>query len=234
MKDQIDKLLRIQGLDLRIRDLELMLLALPEELDAVRRELVSRQEELKSKGAGIEEILAERRKLEGELEKNSEEIGKFSSQLNEVKTNEQYNALQKEIKALKEKNSAIEEEILIGMDRGEKLEEEKRNSGGEVRLAEGKAAAEEKRVEEDLRSIGVDIEKAIEERQVAAADVEKRFLVRYEAIRRGTDRQVLSRIERDACELCYRQVPPQRVVEVKKMVDLITCEGCGRILIWVG
>ncbi len=234
MKDQIEKLLRIQGLDLRIRDLELMLKSLPEELDTARKELESRQKEIEEKGGALRSILLERKKLEGDLDSNSGEIGKFSGQLNEVKTNEQYNALQKEIKALKEKNSAIEEVVLIGMDRGEELEEEKKAIAGDVRKAEEKLASEEKRISGELESIGVDIEKAKIERQTACSEVEKKFISRYESIRAGTDRQVISRIEREACELCYRQIPPQRVIEVKKMLDLICCEGCGRILIWAG
>ncbi|MCH7619489.1 MAG: hypothetical protein IH880_06940, partial [Candidatus Marinimicrobia bacterium] len=36
---------------------------------------------------------------------------------------------------------------------------------------------------------------------------------------------------RGACGGCFHSLPPQLVVEVKKMERIINCEACGRVLI---
>ncbi|MFC1563274.1 C4-type zinc ribbon domain-containing protein, partial [candidate division KSB1 bacterium] len=31
---------------------------------------------------------------------------------------------------------------------------------------------------------------------------------------------------------CYNSIPPQKLVEIRKMDKVIKCEFCGRILVW--
>ncbi len=234
MKEQIEKLLTLQGLDLRIADLEGMLESLPGEVEAAAGERLALERELAAKRADIEAETLKRRRLEGDLEGNSEEIAKFSVQLNEVKTNEQYNALLKEIDDRKKKNSAIEEEILLGMDRGEKLEKECDALSVDVKRAAEKEKEERSRVEKELEEVWKDLVKAKEERSVAAAALEPKTLSRYEQIHGRSRTQAVARIDREACEVCYRRIPAQRIIEVKRMKALVSCEGCGRILVWTG
>ena len=41
-------------------------------------------------------------------------------------------------------------------------------------------------------------------------------------------------IEQGACSGCGYQLPPQRIVEVQKAERIMVCEGCGRLLVWIG
>jgi hypothetical protein len=35
-----------------------------------------------------------------------------------------------------------------------------------------------------------------------------------------------------SCGGCFASLPPQFINEIRKMEKLITCETCGRILVW--
>ena len=55
---------------------------------------------------------------------------------------------------------------------------------------------------------------------------------RYERISRGKAGLAVVSIKKGACGGCFTALPPQRINEVKRNDRLITCEHCGRVLVW--
>jgi predicted nucleic acid-binding Zn-ribbon protein len=55
---------------------------------------------------------------------------------------------------------------------------------------------------------------------------------RYERISRGKAGLAVVAIKKGACGGCFSALPPQMVNEVKRNDRLITCEHCGRVLVW--
>ncbi|MYF73975.1 MAG: hypothetical protein F4175_11535 [Gemmatimonadetes bacterium] len=39
-------------------------------------------------------------------------------------------------------------------------------------------------------------------------------------------------VRKGACGGCYRQLSPQRLVEVRRADSIMRCENCGRLLVW--
>jgi predicted nucleic acid-binding Zn-ribbon protein len=77
-------------------------------------------------------------------------------------------------------------------------------------------------------------EKALKaKRDALKSKVQPRLLSSYDRIRRAKNGMAVVPVVRDGCcGGCYKQLPPQRVMEIRDMDRLILCEVCGRILVW--
>src|SRR5205823_12527842 len=56
--------------------------------------------------------------------------------------------------------------------------------------------------------------------------------LRYERIHGSREGRAVVPILKGACGGCYRAQPPQMINEAKKGDRLLTCDGCGRLMIW--
>ncbi|MFH1279865.1 MAG: C4-type zinc ribbon domain-containing protein [Candidatus Eisenbacteria bacterium] len=233
MKEQIGKLLRLQAVDRRLRELEKDLAELPEHLREAKEALAEREAELGAVKGEVEKAILAQKATEGELEKNTEQIRKYNRQLFEVKNNKEYTALRSEIEGLGGLNSELETKVLTEMERIDDLRAAKEEAAKKVGVAEEEVRKAERRAKVEGEEIGDLVEKARAEREEAARGIDRSILARYDTIRAGKGGVALAKIERDACEICFRSVPPQRIIEVKKSNRVIPCEGCGRILVWV-
>ena len=101
----------------------------------------------------------ERRRLDGELQDWETKLKKYNDQLMQVKTNDEYRAMQHEIATVKEKVGGVEEKILMLMEESET---------GERRVKQEQARLEELRRQGEARKSLVLQEKSQVEAEAAA------------------------------------------------------------------
>ena len=232
MKDTLDILFRLQKLDDEIDALEKEKAMIPgdkEEIDGKLKEMEQAIQNIKDESIDTTKLRDEK---ENDLRAIGDQINKFQGQLYQVKTNREYESLQHEIDALKEKSSGIEDVILDLLDRTEKIstaaaEEEKK-------LAEFKNKAGKEKSELDSRekelADGIAIKQ--DERKRLVVDIDDALIRRYDRIRENKAGLAVASVQNGACGGCFRRIPPQEIQELKKMQRIITCEGCGRIIVW--
>ena len=232
MKEEVEKLLGLQALDLRLDQLRKDRKVLPERVaDALR----ARDEIRKARDAAGEEIRRaelEQAAADKELQANDEKIKRCMDRQATAKNDRELNAAKSEQEALEKANDEISERILPLMEKLPEMREEKERldaegAAREEALAETKAAAAR-----EEKEIGDLLAETDEERARAAGEVDRAVLSRYERIVKGKGLPGIARVERNACEVCYRAIPPQQLIEVRKMERWIPCEGCGRLLVW--
>jgi len=68
------------------------------------------------------------------------------------------------------------------------------------------------------------------QRAELAVKIDKKILERYERILDNRDGRAVVSIANDACQGCFRVLPPQVINEVRMRNALIICENCARIL----
>jgi predicted nucleic acid-binding Zn-ribbon protein len=178
------------------------------------------------------ELAKTRKDQEIELDTNNDAMTKFQSQLYQVKSNREYEALQHEITALKEKSSQIEDKILETLERTEELglvigREEKA-----LKEEAERAKSEEAKLDEKLKELLDQIAIKDDERTRLVANLDPLLLKRYERIRQSKGGLAITSVENNACGGCFRRIPPHEMQNLKKDDTIITCEGCGRIIIW--
>ena len=71
------------------------------------------------------------------------------------------------------------------------------------------------------------------EREKILSEVDKRYQSQYEKIRKAKGGLAVVSVKKNSCGGCFSAIPPQKIVEIREMHRLFTCEYCGRILVWL-
>jgi predicted nucleic acid-binding Zn-ribbon protein len=232
MRKTKELLLALQELDDQIDRLKAEEESIPEKKTDLEAGLEAHRAAVEAARAESVELAKKRKELEIELEEGNTKKDRFKHQLFQVKSNREYEALQHEITALEEKNSNLEDRILEIMDRSEQVsrriaEEEKALKEETSRVAE--AHADLGKEQEDLTE---KIAIKADERKRLVMDMDDALLKRYDRIRESKGGLAVTTVNTGACGGCFRRIPPHEMQNLKRDDRIITCEGCGRILIW--
>ncbi len=232
MSEEIDRLWVLKGLDEELAEARAALARYPEQ----KERLESRARDEKRKLEDLQARIAEAGKLRRQLERDAEAaVGqerKFSAQLPQVKKNEEYQALLHEIAECRQKRSDVETQVLMQMELEETLAREKPGVEKALKAAEAELAARRSEIETEERAAmgrAADIDHRREE-QLEPLGAAAR--ARYERVHQSRMGMAVVAIVKGACGGCYRAQPPQVLQEARRRDRLISCEGCGRLLVW--
>lgn len=232
MSDEIDRLWALHGLDEEIVTHQATLAKFPGQRAELEQRSRAEKAHLEAVKANIAALQLKRRDLEREVVTVSEQERKFQSQLPAVKKNEEYQALLHEIQGAKARRSDLETEVLLRM-------EEEEQAAAQKPLAERALAAVEAESAELTRRLAT--EETAHREAIAGLEARRSAELehvtapvrqRYERIRASREGRAVVPILRNACGGCFRTQPPQILQEARRRDRMLTCEGCGRLLVW--
>ena len=232
MNDELQTLWALHGLDERLLTLQAALARFPTQRQTVELRLTGDRTRLEALKKQLGEYQGRRRQMEQSIEALLAEERKFQNQLPLVKKNQEYTALLHEIGGVRQLRSDRETELLTLMDDEERCQ-------GERPLLEQALAAAQAETAERLTTLGDQEREEIG--RVAAVEAERAELIsrltvatrsRYERIRASKEGRAVVPIQKGACGGCFRGQPPQVIQEARRADRLITCDGCGRLLVW--
>lgn len=232
MRQILEALARTQELDNAIKSLEEARARLPAERQAVEAGVAAAEGEQAGVRERRQELEKKRRSLEQQVEDANQAVKKHQRQVFEVKTNKEYTAMLHEIEGEKKRISELEESILALMEEADGLAAAERQAA--ERAAAVRREAEGKRSEIEARAARIEKElaAATEARQRELGGLPADILAVYQRVSRGRQGLAVVPMVGGACGGCFSNLPTRLTVEVKAMEELITCEACGRILIW--
>jgi predicted nucleic acid-binding Zn-ribbon protein len=233
MKVSLERLLELQEIDKAILALRKSQEDFPVEIARLRTELKVSGDQIQAKRDRVEELEKNQRTAERELEALGEDMKKHQDRLYEVKSNREYDAIQQEIESLRTRINEHETTALECLEEIEELNATFKEDEALFKTLKGDRDSQIGDLEGRLNSVEKDVSGCKKKREAVAKHVEKRPLSIYSRIQR-TVRNGLAAVsvEKGACGGCYRQLAPQRMVEVRRMEAVNRCENCGRILIW--
>jgi len=233
VKDKLKRLYELQTIDERIRELQTKFRGIPIREKQIEEERDRAKASLEEKRNRYKEMLKLQGRKNLELEEQGEKLNRYKVQRFQVKTNEAFAALEREIEATLKRRAELEEEILELMISIDSFSEELKEEEERYRRAEEKYrrnAEELKKAAEKLKS---KMQTWIDKRNALIPKIDPDILRRYEEWRRKGD-FMLSVVDGNVCGRCFLALPPQTVAELRKGERLITCNSCGRVLIWKG
>ena len=230
--DELKLIAGIERLDAKILAARIQLDRIPGDLARLDAELQRRQGALADIKARRDANLKSRRALELEAEEHGSGIKRHQGQLAQVKTNKEYTAMLHEIEAAKAAVSQLEEKILLGMEEADALAAAEQAAQREFATESARIGQQRRTLEEQQRDVQSQVDALAAERQRAVGALPGDVLAAYQRIFQGRGGQAIVPVEHQACGGCGGPLPPQLVNEVRKMESIITCETCGRILIW--
>jgi predicted nucleic acid-binding Zn-ribbon protein len=232
MRATIELLFNLQQIDDQMDELRSQEDEIPERRAELDAEVTAIEDKIKAHKQQSLDLAKLRKLKEIELEAATQKKIKFQGQLFQVKSNREYEALQHEITALDEQVSKFEDEVLEIMEGSEKtaqaiVEEEKTLKATADKIKQEHAALD--RRAEELRQV---ISEKSGAREKLIAGLNASLLSRYDRIRDVKDGLAVAVVKNGACSGCFRRIPPQEMQILRRNDKVITCEGCGRILIW--
>lgn len=233
MNADLQRLIELQRLDSivldarrRVADEPARVLALDARLDTARQHVASAKEQLTASQSA-------RRDVEKEVAVHQGRLSKYRDQLMAVKTNVEYQAMQKEIAFAETEVRTLEDKILEFMLQGDELT-------AAVKKAEGELAAEQKAVEAARQTLAAemaDLTRVIEATNALRTGVidglDPKVLATFQLVGSRRNGVAVAEARDGICTICHVRLRPQVFNTVRRGDDILQCDSCNRILYFV-
>ena len=232
MKEDLLQLLKVQDVDEELRTLEEAKSKYPAEISERQSSVAQAEKRLSELSDSLEELDRQQRHHEREIDTAKEQLKKLEERFAEVTTNKEYDALQLEIEACKNRISESESEILRIIETAEETREQSELEQQEV---EEMRQTEQSRIDElqgKLDSLQSEVDGVVSRRAAALKGIDPDLIAVYErgAGTRGGTR--IAPVRKGSCGVRYRQLPAQQKSNTRRNDQILHCESCGSILVW--
>lgn len=232
MHPDLELLLQLQSVDYEIDELERSKEYMPDMMDTLREEMAKSETTHREAVEELTHLKAREKVAELELASLQEDLKRYQSQMMAIKTNKEYDALVSEIDTLKGRISEKENEILQSAERQEEIQNSLEGLQSNASLIKENNGIQLGSLQQRLDSVGDKVAERDHERQRIVTQVSRPSMSIYDRVRRGKGAQVVVYVKKRACGGCFKAVPPQRYQEIRRGSRVITCDNCGRLLVY--
>ncbi len=233
MLADLQHLIQLQQLDLAAERLRRRIGEIPLAQEALDAELARHAGAVGEVRQRIAANQAARREIDKQLAAVQGLLSKFKNQLMEVKTNKEYQAMQKEIAHAEEEVSAHETRMLERMVEADGLGAELKAAESALKSEQALAAAERTQLDAERAADQQELDRMLAERAAVVSQVSPEALQKFERIAQLRKGLALAQARDGLCEVCHVRLRPQVFNEVRRNDQLIQCESCSRILYYV-
>lgn len=231
MKQTLEYLASLQEVDKKLFYLEFSRGDLPKTVSRLKSSIERVKQQIKDLKNEMESSEKESVSTENLVELAKDKLKKYQNQLYDVTSNKEYDAITQEIEIKKKEIEEGEVFVLEIIGASEKNQEILNGYEGENKQYKNELKVKEKELNTLLKSTEKKELELNHKREKLTVRLKEPLLKRYERILKAKSGVAIVPITRDACGGCFKSIPPQKIVEVEKLLQLIQCEICGRILI---
>lgn len=233
MNGDLELLLKLQNVDYDLGELERSKEYIPDMMEHLKKEIDEIDEKLTTTRDELQNARLEQKEIELSLSTKQERLQSLQDRMMAIKTNKEYDALVSEIDQLKNDISNLETRGLELLEIIESREEELKGLEEKVKGIKDVNGNQIDSLQEQIDSVGGKIDSKAIERKSIVDNITKRAMSVYERIRKGKGGAAVVAVKKRACGACFKSLPPQRIQEIKIGDRIITCDSCGRMLVWI-
>ncbi len=231
--EMLKKIEKVQELDIEISTIRKKIAELPQKLSETDLQLTQAQKQKDEKQKILDEIEKGLRQQKGAMELNESRQSRSQEKLTQIKTHQEYQAVQNELESLKkstatilDNSSKVEKECQVHRDEITKIE----TLVAEINAKRDVILKENSGIESGLMS---ELEKFLNLRTQSIDGIDKRYLSSYEKIRDSKFGIGIVRAEEGKCKGCNMRIPAQVYNELIRAKEIHACPSCRRILFYV-
>jgi predicted nucleic acid-binding Zn-ribbon protein len=233
MLPDLERVIALQRLDSANHDAQRRLAQEAERIKAFDARLDAAKAAVAAAKERLAENQAARRGIEKDVAVHQGRLSKFRDQLMSVKTNVEYQAMQKEIEFAQTEVKTHEDRILERMLEADDLT-------ATLKRAEAESAAEQKAVDADRKAYAAELA-AVRDGQ-ARNTAERADLVRalsasvlatFELVAKRRQGVAVAEARDGICTICHVRLRPQIFNIVRRNEEIVQCDSCQRILYFV-
>lgn len=232
MRETLIKLEQVQEIDLQIDATLKKQADFPTRLAGYEAEIKAIGLKIQEKKKITDELDKGRRQQVGALELNEDRAKRSQEKLEQIKTNQEYMALQKEVESLKKNSDVIRENAKKAEDEIAKHKVDLDAFGAAIAEIQAKHDAESAKIAEEKKSMEADLTALRSKRQELASGIEARYLTAYDRIRAARQGIGVAIASAGGCRGCNMKLPPQMFNELQRLSEIRTCPNCKRILFY--
>jgi uncharacterized protein len=233
MHPDLQHLIHLQELDLAVERYRRRIADIPTLQQALNARLAVKTAVLDAVKARIAAGQAARRDIERDLAAVQARLSKFKNQLMEVKTNKEYQAMQKEMSVAEQEISEQETRLLERMEEADALALELKAADAAVKTEQAEVTRERQALEEERGEAARALERASAERTQVATQVSRDALIVFDRVAHGRKGLAMAEARDGLCTVCHVRLRPQIFNDVRRNDAVIQCESCTRILYFV-
>lgn len=224
--------MELHEIDNELSELEALKGDLPQQVNRLRKELQDTTVNLANLKKAWEELKRSKLHWEGEIKVQEDKLKKYQDQLFAVKTNKEYDAITLEIDSTNEKIDEAETKVLEFIESEEQFTKDVINLESQIGILEEELQNKERELEKKIKASENESNLLETKRQELISHIRKPILYQYQRIRKVKGYTAIVSINKYTCGGCFATIPPQKVLEIRTMEQLIFCESCGRILVY--
>jgi uncharacterized protein len=230
LREEISRLIHLQGIDRQLQELEQSLASIAGRVDQLRDETESNQAELDRLTEQNKEITAARKKAERELAEGEVRIRNKRMRLTLVRNEKELQALTHEIESSKETNQRLESELLAAMEGADARTARIKELTEAIAKGRADLAAAEKEIAAEVEELKSNIGKHRKSREKVAETIDANLLARYQMIFNRRAGVAVALAKGGTCQGCRMRLPPQLYNEIQKHRQIHFCPNCQRVL----
>ncbi len=226
----IEKLLVLQDRDRKIRSLTQETVDIPARKKLIDDRMRGHRDAVAKIHDDMKRNMADTNEVELEITSRRQKILKLRDQQGQIKTNQEYRAIENEIATIQQQIRETEDREIVLMEAAEALRTQ-------LALAEQTQKREQSSVESDMQSldarlanIEAEISQVKAEREKILPDIDAGWLARYQRIFENKGDFAMAPVEGGSCGGCHMRLPPQQVHLARRGTDMVPCSFCGRLL----
>ncbi|MBD3235412.1 MAG: hypothetical protein GF330_01760 [Candidatus Eisenbacteria bacterium] len=232
MDEQVELLHRLRQLDDRLERLRSRIAARQGDLQRCQAEADLVAQALERERERLKDAQSKRREADMEVQTFRQRKAHFETQMTQVKTNEEFLALQREIATMEKKAREWEDVVLEAMEEEELNGQRVAQLESEIAVKQQTAGQEQERVEAERTAAEAQAAEINARRSELVGALRGAVRAKYERLRAAKPDGVIVPVRDGGCGGCHYRLPPQTVNEVRQGRRMILCESCGRILVW--
>jgi hypothetical protein len=233
MHPDLQHLIHLQDLDLAVERTRRQIADMPAARAALEERVVLAAAAVDAVRQRIAANQATRRDIEKDLAAVQSRLSKFKNQLMEVRTNKEYQAMQKEMSVAESEISAQETRMLEQMEEGDGLAAELKTAEAALKSNQAEVASALKQLDAERNEAERELQHTTDERTSLARQVSREALAVFDRVAHGRKGLAVAEARDGLCTVCHVRLRPQVFNEVRRNDSLIQCDSCTRILYFV-
>lgn len=231
-EEDIRFLIQIVQKDNELLKIKKFLEIAPARIDVLDKEIAKMDDELTAHLETISSLEAEKKNLEDNIKKQTENITQKKLDREKLNTNKEYKAMGHEIEYLIGQIDKEEERILQILDQITAMTRELEKIQEKIDSEKGNLLESKNKLEMQMKNDKDRLALLEDEKVRIFPHLSKRIRQLYQRIAKAKGDSGVANLAGDICQGCYSRVPPQKAHEIRRNDTILTCEVCGRILVF--
>jgi hypothetical protein len=230
MLPDLERLIKLQQLDDFVEQARRTITEHPVRLKALDDRLNDVRDQVAAARQRAADSQAVRRVLEKDLASVQARLARFKDQLMEVRTNREYQAMQKEIEVAQQEVRGTEDRILERMVEGDDLAAAVKQADAAQAAAHKEIERERRAMQEEVARLQSELGRSTGQRQAILSEISPAVLAIYQTVAPQRKGVAVAEARDGLCTICHVRLRPKVFNDVRRSDSIIQCESCQRVL----